>query len=355
MRLKLTLIAALAAGAGFAIPLAGSVSTAQATTLDPTAVAVSCQPGQVAPVTIGQATTCTAIVTDNSASGATAPTGTVSFTSDTSGGTFTDGGSCALTAIGARQASCSLSYILGQPGSGGVQTITATYDGDTGHAVSISQIQVFVTLRATSMSLACSPATVALGESVLCAVTVTDTSADATTPSGTVSFFEGTHKGNFIEIGSCTLAAAGTAEASCGLGFFPLSQLLGTQIIGADYGGDTGHAVASNEAHITVTLRATSASVSCQELLPVLSRCTATVSDISPGTATAPAGTVSFTSSGPGVFFGTQCTLLASGTSALCTVKYATPEGVPFAGQVITASYAGDATHQGSAGSAALN
>jgi hypothetical protein len=355
MRLKLMLIAALAVAVGFAMPVAVSVSTAQATTIDPTATAVSCQPGQLGSVTIGQAATCTAIVTDNSALGATTPTGIVSFTSDTSGGTFTDGGSCTLTAIGAPQASCSLSYIPGQLGPGGLQTITATYGGDNGHAVSSSQIQIAVALRATSMSLTCSPAAVAIGESVFCAVAVTDTSADATTPTGTVSFLEGTHKGNFIEIGSCTLTAAGIAQASCGLGFFPLSQLLGTQIIGADYSGDNGHAVASSEAQITVTLRATSTNVTCQKVLPVLSRCTATVTDMSPPIAIAPTGAVSFTSSGPGMFSAAQCTLSASATSALCTVTYATPAGVPFAGQIITVSYAGDAAHAGSTGSTALN
>jgi hypothetical protein len=91
-------------------------------------------------------------------------------------------------------------------------------------------------------------------------------------------------------------------------------------------------------------------------VLPVVvSRCTLTVSDISPGAGTAPTGTVSFTSSGPGYFNDAQCMLSASGTTGSCTVMYWTPEGVPFADQIITASYAGDGTHQASTGSAVLN
>src|ERR1039457_226454 len=52
---------------------------------DPTSTAVTCSPGTVP---IGQATSCTATVTDTASSGATTPTGTVTFTSDTSGGSF---------------------------------------------------------------------------------------------------------------------------------------------------------------------------------------------------------------------------------------------------------------------------
>jgi hypothetical protein len=72
------------------------------------------------------------------------------------------------------------------------------------------------------------------------------------------------------------------------------------------------------------------------------------VSDFSPGTATPPTGTVSFTSSGRGVFSANQCTLTGSDTTVSCTVYYAAAAGVPMKGQTITASYGGDSTHQSS-------
>lgn len=107
---------------------------------NPTSTAVTCSPGTVA---IGQATTCTATVTDTGSTGATMPAGTVTFASNASGGTFSSS-SCTLTpASGNGQASCSISYTPGQVGSG-TQTITASYSGDTGHNASSSQFTVTV-------------------------------------------------------------------------------------------------------------------------------------------------------------------------------------------------------------------
>jgi hypothetical protein len=357
MRVKLTLIAALAVAAEFAIPVVVSVSAAQAATVDPTTTSVSGPCSDI--VALGETTVCTAVVVDTAAVGATTPTGTVTFTSDTSGGTFADGASCTLapaTDLG-EAASCSVSYLSGLV-SPGAETITASYGGDSGHAVSSGQAAMTVTLRPTSVSLTCSPSAVAIGQATSCAAIVTDTVPfGATTPTGTVSFTDGTHKGNFTSVGSCTLAANDAVlSSSCSLTFTTPPQLpFGSQTVVASYGGDTGNGASGGQVQITVSFRVTSTNVSCQELVSVLSRCTATVSDISPGTATAPAGTVIFSSSGPGVFLATQCTLVASETSASCTVTYATPEGVPFAGQVITAIYEDDAIHFDSLGSTALN
>jgi hypothetical protein len=66
---------------------------------------------------------------------------------------------------------------------------------------------------------------------------------------------------------------------------------------------------------------------------------------------TTPTGTVSFTTTSGGFANGTQCSLQASATSpseATCTLTYITAKsGLPS----ITATYSGDATHAGSAGS----
>jgi Bacterial Ig-like domain (group 3) len=224
---------------------------------DPTTTGINCTPAVTAgpaTVAIGQATTCTATVTDISSVGATTPTGTVGFTSDTSGGTFTDGGSCTLASTGVGQSACSLSYTPGQLGSG-TQTITASYSGDADHGVSSGQTAIAVTLRTTSTSLTCSPATVFSGQATTCTATVTDAvSGSATTPAGSVSFITGTHKGNFTAVGSCTLAAVGVGQASCSITFTPPEQLpLGTQQVAATYVGDSEHFPSGAQVAITVT------------------------------------------------------------------------------------------------------
>jgi YVTN family beta-propeller protein len=206
----------------------------------------------------------------------------------------------------------------------------------------------------TSTMVTCSPGTVAIGQATSCTATVTDTAPSPTTPTGEVTFTSDTSGGS-LSSNSCTLSPASTSgQASCAVSYTPGQTGSGTQTIAADYGGDGSHVASSGQAALAVTLRATTTVVTCQKSLPVRQKCTATVSDISPGSATAPAGTVSFTSSGRGVFSATQCTLSGNGTSASCAVFYRTPAGRPFKGQTIAASYGGDSTHQSSAGSTTL-
>lgn len=96
----------------------------------PTTTSVSCAPNELP---IDKATRCTATVTDAGA-GATAPTGVVSFGSDTAGGGFATGAGCSLSSTPVLgQSSCSIAYIPGVVGSGR-HTIAATYGGDAAHA-----------------------------------------------------------------------------------------------------------------------------------------------------------------------------------------------------------------------------
>ena len=195
---------------------------------------------------------------------------------------------------------------------------------------------------------------VAITAATSCTATVTDTAPSPTTPTGAVTFTSDT-SGGTLSSSSCTLSPASTSgQASCAVSYTPGQTGSGTQTISANYGGDGSHLASSGQAALTVTLRATTTTVTCQKSSPVVQDCTAMVSDTSPGSAIAPAGTVSFSSSGRGVFSATQCTLSGTGTSASCTVSYRFPPGVPFKGQTITASYGGDSTHQGSVGSTTL-
>jgi hypothetical protein len=206
----------------------------------------------------------------------------------------------------------------------------------------------------TSTIVECRPGPVAIGQAASCTATVTDNAPNgATAPTSTVTFTSDTSGGSFSG-SSCTLApASASGQASCSVSYTPGQA--GPAKITGNYGGDDSHAASSGWTTIGVTLRATATALTCRQLLPVLARCTATVRDTSPGTAAAPTGTVSFTSSGHGLFSATQCTLSGSGTAASCAVYYATSAGVLRNSQTITASYGGDGTHRSSTGSITVN
>jgi hypothetical protein len=208
----------------------------------------------------------------------------------------------------------------------------------------------------TTTAVTCSPGTVAIGQPTTCTATVTDTaSSGATTPTGTVSFTSDTSGGSFSGGGSCALAAASTAgQASCSLSYTPGQIGSGTQTITGSYAGDTTHAASSGQGAITVTLRTTTTALACPQQRSALVKCTATVSDTSPGTAITPTGTVSFTTNSFGIFSATKCTLSGSGATASCAVYYGTLAGFLGPQQTITASYGGDSTHLTSSGSTKL-
>jgi hypothetical protein len=204
------------------------------------------------------------------------------------------------------------------------------------------------TTNPTSTVVTCSPGTVVISQDASCTATVTDTAAaSATTPTGTVTFTSDTSDGSFSGI-SCALSPASSGQASCTVSYTPGEASYGIDTITGTYGGDSAHTASSGQDTGIVGPRDTITALNCQQVKPVLSRCTAVVSDISPGAASPPTGTVSFASSGHGVFSATQCTLSGSGTSASCTVYYATAAGVLMRGQTITANYSGDLIHQSS-------
>jgi hypothetical protein len=109
----------------------------------PTSTTVSCTP---ASVPVGSSTSCTGTVADTAPTAPTPPTGTVTFASDTAGGTLSSGGTCALLAVNSTTAGCSLTYTPGEIGSG-MQQITAEYGADTTHDLSqdFATVEVFLT------------------------------------------------------------------------------------------------------------------------------------------------------------------------------------------------------------------
>ena len=106
---------------------------------------------------------------------------------------------------------------------------------------------------------------------------------------------------------------------------------------------------------VAVTLRDTSLTVSCPAsgTVGVALTCSATVADISAGTASTPTGTVSFASNSTGTFGPSSCTLAGTATVgvASCSVGY-TPAVTGH--HATTGTYGGDSTHSGALGSATL-
>src|SRR5439155_347161 len=221
-----------------------SGSASVTTTARSTSTSISCTPTSTP---VNGTTTCTAIVTDTTGAGATTPTGTVTVTTES--GTFSNGGSCTLDATGR----CSVTYT---PTAIGSHTITASYKGDSAHAVSSGSAPMTATLRSTSASVSCRPNEIAVDGATTCTATVTDTAgAGATTPTGWVSFL--TDSGTFSGGDSCALNASGQCSVSY------TATAAGPRSMTARYFGDSAHATSSGNSSITATLRSTSASVSC--------------------------------------------------------------------------------------------
>ncbi|OLE74499.1 hypothetical protein AUG19_08475 [archaeon 13_1_20CM_2_54_9] len=299
-----------------------------------TSTTLSCTPSIVV---INQATSCIATVTDT-ALGPTTPTGTV---------TFTPGGTCSLSGAGA-SATCSVTIT---PAATGPLSISASYGGDASHATSSGATALTVNKRATTTAVSCALGTVVVNIQSSCTATVADTSPGAViTPTGSVGF-SSSGTGTF-SAPSCTLSGTG-ASASCSVNYTPTARNGGTHTITGSHGGDASHNTSFNTFYMTVTPRATTTAVTCNSATVVVNQqtmCSATATDTSPGTVITPSGTVSFTSSGTGIF-SSSCTLGGTGASASCNVNY-TPTAFGTGTHTVTASYAGDTAHQTSSGSA---
>src|SRR5205807_2302064 len=157
--------------------------------------------------------------------------------------------------------------------------------------------------HATTTGVNCMPASVPVGSATSCTATVTDaTPGSASAPTGTVGF---TNSGGTFSASSWTLGSAstnpttGAASTRCAVSFTPNAVAIHT--ITASYSGDTTHAMSSGTTVVTALTHAPPPRGTT--LLPSrrssdLTSCTATVTDATPGSASAPTGTVGFTNSG---------------------------------------------------------
>src|SRR5207249_4181663 len=320
-----------------------------ASTKRTTTTTVACSPVSVLD---NVATTCTVTVADSNGAGGITPTGTVSFTSNSTG-TFS-ATSCTLAS-----GTCSVTYT---PTVVGHALITGTYAGDSVHTGSSGTFTLASTIRATTTSVTCSPASVLDNTPSTCTVTVTDSSgAGGVTPTGTVSFT--TNSTGSFSATSCTLSAS-----SCSVTYTP--TVVGHALITGTYAGDSVHTGSSGTFTLASTIRASSTSVSCSPAsvnTGVPTNCTATVSDASgagantptrctatvtptSGTLSFPTGTVSFASNSTGTFSpGTSCTLVSTATPGVsnCSLTY-TP--IVVGHHLLTGTYNPTSAHLTSSG-----
>ena len=213
--------------------------------LSPTSTGVSCVPNTT---TIGSPATCTAIATDMSVSGATTPTGTVGFTTNSTGSFTPTSTTCTLAAgTTVATASCSISYT---PTVTGHHLITGSYSGDSAHSGSTGSFNVAVSstappsLHSTKTLVSCSQGSVLVNTSTTCTAKVTDNSTSPTVPTGTVTFTTNA-AGTFSPASAiCTLVAGNAPKmATCSVSYSP--TVSGKQLITGSYNGDSSHAKSS--------------------------------------------------------------------------------------------------------------
>jgi hypothetical protein len=259
---------------------------------------------------LGQAVTFTATV--KPAAGSGTPTGTVTFNDGaTVVGTSTlSGGTAAVTTSGL---------------AGGVHSITAVYGGDANFTGGTSPILTqTVNKAASSISVASSNNPSSRGASVIFTATVK--SLVATTPTGLVTFQDGT-------------SMLGTGTLSGGKATFTTSGLAGgVHSITAVYGGDANFTGGTSPVLTqTINKAASSTSIASSNnpsFLGAAVNLTATVTSSATGT---PTGTVTFQDGASTLGTGT----LSGGTAAITT------SGLAAGAHSITVIYGGDANFAG--------
>jgi hypothetical protein len=211
----------------------------------------------------------------------------------------------------------------------GAQSITAVYSGDANDNTSTGIGNVNVGKDTTKTTLASSANPAVPGQSVTFTATVAVQSPGVGTPTGTVTFKDGT-------------TVLGTGTLSDGVATFTTTALaLGGHSITASYAGDSNDGASASAAFSekiqwATTVGLTSSSPSGAAGTVTL---TATVATVAPGTGT-PTGTVSY-------YYGTN-TLIGTATLVGGVAKLKPSALVlPAGSYLIYAVYNGDPTHQG--------
>ena len=281
------------------------------------------------PLSVGasEATTCTASVKGNS------PSGTMTFSSSSSSGSFVpSNGVCTLSS-----GSCYATYSDTTAGS---VNITAKYGGDShNNPSSGSFIVTILVVATTSTGIICSPSPVTAGSPTKCTATVTGSS-----PSGVVSW-SSSGSGSFDSY-SCTLSTG-----TCSVDYTPATSKSPVNIT-VSYKGDSKNGQSTGAFSLAVSKITTTMSLSCSpSSVEIDAPTTCTASYIS---SIAPTGTVSFTTSssngGAVTPSSSSCTL----SGGACSVTF--KGSLNHAGAVtVTATYPGDSNSLGSSNTFSLS
>ena len=262
---------------------------------------------------------------------------------------------CTLAASGAEDtAACEVAYTPKAVGSG-EHKITASYNpGETLHEPKSGQSVLKVALRVPTVTVSCGPSDAVLVETT-CTFTVADEGEGAEVPKGSVKPAPGLH-GTFASP-TCALELHGATEATCSIKYTPKDT--SSPSIEATYEPtDVIHEKASGSAPLPVTKRQTTVSLNCGTAVFAgqAAACTATVTDISPGTGSAPEGSVSFTSDTAGGSFApaSVCKLTEVHPSESSCLTTYTPGQAGSGTHLITAKYEADSFHEKSQGETTL-
>jgi len=296
-----------------------STSSAVSVTINPVGVATTTTlTSSTNPSLFGQSVTFTATVAPSSGSGT--PTGSV---------TFYDG-STALGTVTLSSKKASLKTTSVPVGS---QPITAVYSGDPNYAPSTSTVLTQTVNQDSTTSTVKSSANPSVyAQSVTYTATVKAASPGSGTPTGTVTFYDGT-----TNLGSGTLAGGTDTLSTTFL-------VVGTHSITAVYGGDPDFTASTSSALTQTVNQAATTTAVVSVVNPLFYgeqlTFTATVSANSPGSGT-PTGVVTFS-------WGS--TQLGTGTLSGGTVSITTSTPFSVGNDVIKASYSGDTNFKTSAG-----
>jgi cyclophilin family peptidyl-prolyl cis-trans isomerase len=260
---------------------------------------------------IGQSVTFTATVAATGTTGT--PSGTVQFQIDGN-----NAGNPVTLTNGVATFSTSLLTV-------GSHTINAIYSGDSNFSVSSGNVQVTVDQASTTTAITANPTSAASGQSVTLTATVTVNSPGSGTPSGTVTFQDG----------STTLGTANVNTSGRAVLTVP-SLAVGSHNILASYGGETRFGTSSSTATLVTVAKGTPSIKLTSSANPVTIgnpvTLTATVTAAASGSVT-PTGSVTFLEGGKPL----QTVPLANGVATWTTT------GLGEGSHTITASYSGDA------------
>jgi len=209
-----------------------------------TAVASSSNPS-----VFGQAVMFTATVTNSSAGSTAQPTGSVQFVVD--GVNF--GSPVVLTGASSNSSTATSQVTATLSIAGSPHAVTANYvNADGNFSNSFNALSQVVSQAATTTTVTSSQGTITLGDTVTFTATVTANSPGSGTPTGRVTFFDGS-----APIGSGTLNGSAQTTFSTSL------LVVGSHSITAIYGGDANFTASplSSPASETVNLRGSTTSV----------------------------------------------------------------------------------------------